>query len=165
MATSVADFKKANPGYVGRAYTPAPQASKKTSGRGGPLTAFISEAGGAGGAWAGGATGAAIGSVVPGVGTVIGGLLGAAIGGFAGGAGGRAIENKVRDDQNFTGKGGSAKAASPTPSPIARSSSFGGKLDTPIAFARPSARIATSARNASGRSSAGDGQWISSRST
>ncbi len=111
MATNVADFKKANPGYVGRAYTPAPQASKKTSGRGGPLTAFISEAGGAGGAWAGGATGAAIGSVVPGVGTVIGGLLGAAIGGFAGGAGGRAIENKVRDDQNFTGKGGSAKAA------------------------------------------------------
>lgn len=111
MATNVADFKKANPGYVGRAYTPAPQASKKTSGRGGPLTAFISEAGGAGGAWAGGATGAAIGSVVPGVGTVIGGLLGAAIGGFAGGTAGRGIENKVRDDQNFFGKGGSAKSA------------------------------------------------------
>ena len=112
MATKVQDFYKANPMYRGRANMPAPQqAPKKISGRGGPLTAFISEAGGAGGAWAGGATGAAIGSVVPGVGTVIGGLLGAAIGGFAGGAGGRAIENKVRDDQNFTGKGGSAKAA------------------------------------------------------
>lgn len=111
MATSVADFKKANPRYFGRANTPVPQATKKISGRGGPLTAFISEGGGAGGAWAGGAAGAAIGSVVPGVGTVIGGLLGAAIGGFAGGTAGRGVENKVRDDQNFFGKGGSAKAA------------------------------------------------------
>lgn len=111
MATNVADFMKANPGYMGRANVPKQQAQKKISGRGGPLTALISEGGGAGGAWAGGAAGAAIGSVVPGVGTVIGGLLGAAIGGFAGGAGGKAIENKVRDDQNLTGKGGSAKSA------------------------------------------------------
>lgn len=85
--------------------------NKKISGRGGPLTAFISEGGGAGGAWAGGAAGAALGSVVPGLGTVIGGVLGAGIGGLAGALGGKALENKVRDDQNFTGKGGSAKAA------------------------------------------------------
>lgn len=85
--------------------------NKKISGRGGPLTAFISEGGGAGGAWAGGAAGAALGSVVPGIGTVIGGVLGAGIGGLAGALGGKALENKVRDDQNFTGKGGSAKAA------------------------------------------------------
>jgi hypothetical protein len=84
---------------------------KKTSGRGGFLSSLISELGGAGGAAGGAAAGAAAGSVIPGLGTVIGGLIGAGIGGFGGGTVGRGIENKVRDNQNFFGKGGSAKAA------------------------------------------------------
>jgi len=68
-----------------------PTATKKKGGRGGPLTAFISEGGAAGGA----ALGATLGSVVPGIGTLLGGIAGGAIGGF----GGRLAENKVRDDR------------------------------------------------------------------
>lgn len=91
--------------------TPQQTAPKKVSGRGGTLSSMISEAGGAGGAWGGAALGASLGSVVPGLGTAIGGLLGAGIGGFLGGTAGRGVENKVRDNQNFFGKGGSAKTA------------------------------------------------------
>lgn len=87
-----------------------PQASKK-KGRGGFLSSLISEAGGATGAAGGMSLGAALGSVVPGIGTVIGGLVGAGIGGFTGGTAGRGIENKIRDDQNFLGAGGSARTA------------------------------------------------------
>jgi len=93
--------------------TPRRQASTsgKRKGRGGSLTSFISEAGGTGGALGGAAIGAGLGSVVPVLGTAIGGLAGALIGGFGGGTVGRGIENKVRDDQNFLGEGGSAKSA------------------------------------------------------
>ena len=115
MATSVQDFLKANAGYVGQANTAnrtkAPVAAPKQRGKGGFLSSIISELGGAGGAWGGAAAGAAAGSVVPGIGNIIGGVLGAGIGGFAGAFGGKAIENKVRDNQNFTGAGGSAKSA------------------------------------------------------
>ncbi len=74
---------------------------KKKGGRGGTLTALISE----GGAFGGAATGAAIGSVVPVLGTTIGGLLGGALGAF----GGRVAENKVRDDR--LGLGDASKEA------------------------------------------------------
>lgn len=87
------------------------QAPTKQKGKGGFLSSIISELGGAGGATGGAAAGAALGSVVPGIGTLIGGILGGAVGGFGGGTVGRGIENKVRDDQNFFGAGGSAKAA------------------------------------------------------
>jgi len=111
MATKVQDFLKANPQYVGRANVPVAKMPVKQTGKGGTLSSMISELGGAGGAWGGAALGASIGSVVPGVGTVIGGLLGAGIGGFAGGTAGRGVENKIRDNQNFFGKGGSAESA------------------------------------------------------
>lgn len=76
----------------------------KQTGKGGILTSLISELGGAGGA----AGGAAIGTAVaPGVGT----LAGAILGGLFGGTAGRGVENKVRDNQNFFGAGGSAKTA------------------------------------------------------
>lgn len=74
--------------------------AKKVSGRGGPATAYISEAAGTGGALAGAAGGAALGTaILPGLGTLVGGGLGGLIGGFTGGFGGRAVENKVRDDE------------------------------------------------------------------
>jgi len=110
MATSVQDFLKQNPNYIGVANT-SRQTPKKKKGKGGTATSLISEGGAAGGVLAGGATGAALGSVVPGLGTLVGGIIGAGIGGFAGGTAGRGVENKVRDDQNFFGKGGSAKVA------------------------------------------------------
>lgn len=88
-----------------------PPAKKKQSGKGGILSSLISEAGGTTGAMGGAALGATLGSAVPVIGTAIGGLAGALIGGFAGGTGGRAVENKIRDNQNFLGEGGSAKAA------------------------------------------------------
>lgn len=69
-----------------------PQPKKKQQGKGGMLTSFISEGGGAAGALGGAAAGTAI---LPGVGT----LLGALIGGFAGGTGGRLAENKIRDNE------------------------------------------------------------------
>jgi hypothetical protein len=78
--------------------------AKKTSGRGGFLSALISEGGGTAGAIGGAAAGTAI---LPGIGTLIGGGLGGLLGGFAG----KGAENKVRDDQNLLGKGGSASAA------------------------------------------------------
>ena len=77
---------------------PAP-APPKQRGRGGFLSSLISEVGGSGGAIGGAAAGAAAGSVVPGIGTLIGGIVGGAIGGFGGGTAGRAIENKVRDNE------------------------------------------------------------------
>lgn len=109
MATSYADFLKENPNYVGNANVAATKPKQK--GRGGFLSSIISELGGAGGAAGGAAAGAALGSVVPGIGTLIGGIAGGAIGGFGGGTVGRGIENKVRDNQNFFGAGGSAKTA------------------------------------------------------
>lgn len=81
-----------------------PTQAPKIRNRGGFLSSLISEVGGAGGAAAGAAAGTAL---LPGIGTILGGL----IGGFAGGTGGKAIEQKVRDDQNFTGAGGSARSA------------------------------------------------------
>lgn len=73
-------------------------------------TALISELGGAGGAAGGAEGGAALGTaLLPGVGTLIGGGLGAALGGFLGGTGGKAVEQKIRDNQNFLGAGGSAR--------------------------------------------------------
>lgn len=75
----------------------------KQKGKGGFLSSIISEASGAGGA----ATGAAIGSLFGGVGAI----PGAIIGGFLGGTGGKAAEQKIRDNQNFFGAGGSAKSA------------------------------------------------------
>jgi len=83
----------------------------KPKGRGGFLSSLISEGSAAGGAAGGAAVGASVGSVVPVLGTAIGGVLGAGIGGFLGGTAGRGVENKVRDDQNFLGAGGSAKSA------------------------------------------------------
>lgn len=112
MATSVNDFLKQNPTYIGRTNTAnQTKASKKQTGHGGILSSLISELSGTGGAVGGAAAGAAAGSIVPGLGTVIGGLIGAGLGGFAGGTVGRGVENKVRDNQNFFGKGGSASAA------------------------------------------------------
>lgn len=71
---------------------PQPKKSKKGSGNQNPLTAFISELSGAGGA----AGGAALGTLLlPGVGTVLGGLAG----GFLGGATGKGLENRVRDNE------------------------------------------------------------------
>jgi hypothetical protein len=90
---------------------PKQAGNTKKKGRGGTLTSLISEVGGTGGAVGGAAAGAALGSVVPILGTAVGGLIGAGLGGFLGGTGGRAIENKVRDDQNFLGAGGSARDA------------------------------------------------------
>ena len=70
------------------------------SGRGGFGTSLISEAAGTGGAIGGASLGAGIGTgILPGIGTVIGGGIGGLIGGFTGGFGGRAVENKVRDDE------------------------------------------------------------------
>lgn len=86
-------------------------ANRPQKGRGGFLSSIISELGGAGGAATGAAAGAAAGSVVPVLGTAIGGVVGAGIGGLIGGFGGRAVENKVRDNQNLLGKGGSFKTA------------------------------------------------------
>ncbi|MBA3679100.1 hypothetical protein H0W80_02830 [Candidatus Saccharibacteria bacterium] len=109
MATSVQDFLKQNPNYIGYANTAnrtAPSQApkgKKGSGNQGWLSSIISELGGAGGAAGGTAIGATLGSVVPGAGTLAGGILGGAIGGFTGGFGGRAIENKVRDNEYRVG--------------------------------------------------------------
>lgn len=115
MATSLQEFLAANPTYLGRANTSnrakAVQQPVKQKGKGGFLTSLISEAGGAGGAAGGAALGATLGSVVPGIGTLIGGAVGAGIGGFAGGTAGRGVENKIRDNQNFLGAGGSARSA------------------------------------------------------
>lgn len=112
MATSVQDFNKANPTYVGNVgrYV-QPTKSKKGSGNKSWLSSIISELGGAGGAWGGAAAGAAAGSVVPGIGNIVGGVLGAGIGGLAGAFGGKAAENKIRDNQNLFGAGGSAESA------------------------------------------------------
>lgn len=76
----------------------------KQKGKGGFLTSLISELGGGVGAAGGAAIGTAL---LPGVGT----LAGAILGGLTGGTAGRGVENKVRDDQNFFGAGGSAKTA------------------------------------------------------
>lgn len=84
-----------------------PQAAQQAppqqqKGKGGFLSSIISELGGGGGA----AGGAALGTLLlPGIGTVIGGGLGGLLGGF----GGKAIEQKVRDNQNVFGAGGSFK--------------------------------------------------------
>jgi len=102
MATSVTDFLKQNPGYIGAANKAAraqAPASKKGSGNKSWLSSIISEAGGAGGAVGGAAAGAALGSVVPGIGNIVGAIGGGIVGGFTGGFGGRAIENKVRDNE------------------------------------------------------------------
>lgn len=102
MATSVQDFLRQNPAYIGRSNTAnrsAPVKGKKGSGNQSWLFSIISELGGAGGALGGAATGAALGSVVPGIGNIVGGIAGGIVGGFGGGFGGRAIENKVRDDE------------------------------------------------------------------
>lgn len=82
---------------------PAQQAApQQKKGRGGFLSSIISELGGGGGA----AGGAALGTLLlPGIGTVIGGGLGGLLGGF----GGKAVEQKVRDNQNLFGAGGSFK--------------------------------------------------------
>lgn len=87
------------------------QPKQAVRGRGGPLTAFISEAGGAGGASAGAAIGSAVGSIIPGAGTLVGAIIGGGIGGLIGGFGGKAVEQKIRDDQNLLGTGGSFKQA------------------------------------------------------
>lgn len=84
--------------WTGKGYA-LPNDKKQTKGRGGPATAWISEAAGTGGAVGGAALGATLGSVVPVVGTAAGGLVGGILGGFAGGFGGKAAENKIRDDQ------------------------------------------------------------------
>lgn len=105
------NFQQSQAPVWGAVQAPTYNQKQKTTGRGGPLSAFISELGGAGGAAGGAALGASIGSIVPGAGTLIGGLLGGAIGGFTGGFGGKALEQKIRDDQNLFGKGGSAKSA------------------------------------------------------
>jgi hypothetical protein len=76
---------------------------QKQRGKGGFLSSIISELGGAGGA----ATGAAIGAGFGGIGAI----PGAIIGGFLGGTGGKVAEQKIRDNQNFFGGGGSAKSA------------------------------------------------------
>jgi hypothetical protein len=79
-----------------------PQAStqQQPTQRGGiDPTAFISEAGGIGGAVAGAKIGAGLGLFGGPVGAGIGGVLGAGIGGFLGGTGGRLAENKIRDDE------------------------------------------------------------------
>lgn len=73
--------------------------NKKTQGRGGTPTSFISE----GASIAGGVVGGALGSVVPVAGTAAGAALGAGLGGFLG----RLVENKVRDDR--VGVGDAAK--------------------------------------------------------
>lgn len=91
--------------------TETTQPKQKVRSRGGPLTAYISEAGGAGGAAAGAAYGAAAGSIIPGAGTLIGAIIGGGIGGLIGGFGGKAVEQKIRDDQNLLGTGGSFKQA------------------------------------------------------
>lgn len=113
MATSVDQFKKANPRWgasfdrlawlkeqQGKQQNTPVQKTKRGSGNQSWLSSLISEFGAGGGAAGGAAAGAGIGSVVPGVGTVVGGLVGAGLGGFLGGTGGRLIENKVRDDRN-----------------------------------------------------------------
>lgn len=70
----------------------AQQQPTHPTGRGGMLSSFISELGGAGGA----AGGAAIGTAIaPGIGTIIG----AGLGGLLGGTGGRVAENEVRDNR------------------------------------------------------------------
>lgn len=105
MATSVQDFVKKNPKYVGRAYTAnQTKVQPKQRGRGGFLSSIISELSGAGGAAGGAAAGATAGSVVPGLGTLVGGIIGAGIGGFAGGTGGRLLENKYRDNEYRAGE-------------------------------------------------------------
>ena len=102
MATSVTDFLKQNPNYIGAANIAARSQAPKTK-KGSKnqswLSSIISEAGGAGGAVGGAAAGAALGSVVPGIGNLVGAIGGGIVGGFTGGFGGRAIENKVRDDE------------------------------------------------------------------
>lgn len=90
-----------NTSYISN--TKQSQAPQKQRGKGGFLSSLISEAGGATGA----AGGAAIGSLFGGVGAI----PGAIIGGFLGGTGGKAAEQKIRDNQNFFGAGGSAKSA------------------------------------------------------
>lgn len=91
-----------NPNFVVPRQPAPQQASQGVHGRGGFLSSIISELGGAGGA----AGGAAIGTALfPGIGTIIGGGLGGLIGGF----GGKAVEQKVRDNQNVFGAGGSFK--------------------------------------------------------
>lgn len=108
MATTVQQFLKANPGYVGRANVAnkpkqAAPKSKRGSGNQSWLSSIISELGGAGGAAGGAAAGAAIGTVVPGIGNVVGGLIGAGLGGFLGGTSGRLVENQVRDNEMRVG--------------------------------------------------------------
>lgn len=87
----------------GRMIERYPQQAPKQRGKGGFLSSIISELGGAGGA----ATGAAIGAGFGGIGAI----PGAIIGGFLGGTSGKVAENKIRDNQNFFGAGGSAKSA------------------------------------------------------
>ncbi len=109
MATKVADFMKANPGYVGQAYRKPQQTTEPTSKKGtgklgkNGLSAWISELAGSGGALGGAAAGAALGSVVPGIGNIVGGIAGGLVGGFGGGFAGRAAENKLRDDEYRVG--------------------------------------------------------------
>lgn len=106
MATSVQDFLKQNPNYVGYANTAnrakpkeAPK-SKKGSGKLGKtgLSAWISELGGAGAAAL--ATPAALAAAPF---TFGASLLAIPAAGFAGGFGGRAVENKLRDDEYRVG--------------------------------------------------------------
>lgn len=99
------NFKKLEQNYQARSTSP------KTTGRGGPLSAYISEVGGAGGAAAGAAYGAAAGSILPGAGTLVGAIIGGGLGGLLGGFSGKAVEQKIRDDQNLLGTGGSFKQA------------------------------------------------------
>ena len=109
MATKVNDFLQKNPYYIGAANTSnrakpkeAPK-SKKGSGNQSWLSSIISELGGAGGATAGAAAGAALGAPLGGIGAIPGGIIGGLVGGFTGGFGGRAVENKVRDNEYRVG--------------------------------------------------------------
>lgn len=113
MATSIQDFNKLNPNYVGnraayikpedvaerQKYQTKKKSSKKGSGNQSWLSSIISELGGAGGATGGAAIGAALGAPIGGIGAIPGGILGGLVGGFAGGFGGRAVENQVRDKE------------------------------------------------------------------
>lgn len=110
MATSVQEFNKQNPNYIGnvgryvqpweRKRPEEEKKSKKGSGNQSWLSSIISELAGAGGATGGAAAGAAIGTgILPGLGTLIGAIGGGFAGGFAGGTGGRLVENQVRDKE------------------------------------------------------------------
>lgn len=81
--------------------------TSKARARGGPLSAFISEAGGAGASALSLPAAIALAPVTGGASLIAVPALAA----FAGGTIGKGVEQKVRDDQDFFGAGGSAKSA------------------------------------------------------